>query len=293
MILVTGASGFVGRNLLKYLVGAGMRIKCLVRGKSNIDLNDGIKIIRGDITDKDILYEATKDVDTIVHLAAVIRSSAPGEFEAVNVIGTKNLINACLRNGVKRIIYVSSLDAALYNPNIYGKTKACGEAEIIKSNIDYIILRPALIYGKDSKDINILAKIIKTFPIIPVMGSGTYKLQPVYINDVCEIIVKLISSDIRNKIYYVAGGQRVSMNDLIDKIAGIDGKKVFKMHVPLPLLWLPLKLYNFIFKNSAVSYQALKMLDQDKICKIDEIKKDFNFKPVDIDDGLRLILQDS
>lgn len=291
MILITGASGFVGRNLLRSLGDKGMRIKCLVRDRSKVDLDEKIEIVEGNISDRNVLYEATKNVDTVVHLAAVIKSSEPREFENVNVIGTKNLVNACLRNGIKKIIYVSSLDATLNRPDVYGKTKAGGEDEIIRSSIDYIILRPALIYGKDSKDINILAKIVKTFPIIPVIGGGTYKFQPVYINDVCEIIAKLINSDIRNKIYYIAGEQEISMNDLIDKIASIYAKKVFKIHVPLWLLWLPIKLYNFFFKNSTVNYQALKQLTQDKTCKINEIKRDFNFKPVSIDDALKHILQ--
>jgi len=293
MILITGGSGFVGRNLLRRLACEGMRIKCLVRDKSNIFWNDSIEIIKGDITDRNILCEATKGVDTIIHLAAVIKSSVTDKFIGVNIIGTKNLIDAGLMNGVKRIIYISSLDATLDNPNIYGRTKAGGEAEIIKSNIDYIILRPALIYGKDSKDINILAKIIKIFPAIPVIGDGTCKLQPVYVNDVCEIIVKLIKSDIKNKIYYIAGEQEINMNDLIDKIARVYAKKVFKVHVPLWLLWVPIKIYNFFLKNSTLNYQALKLLNRDKTCKINEIKKEFNFKPVNIDDGLRHILQGS
>ncbi len=292
MILITGASGFVGRNLLRRLGGKGMRIKCLVRDRSKVDFDEEIDIIQGNISDRNILYEATRGVDTIIHLAAVIKSVVPDELVEVNVMGTKNLIDACLKNGVKRIIHISSLDATLNNPNIYGKTKADAEDEIIKSRIDYVILRPALIYGKDSKNVNVLAKIVKTFPVIPVIGDGSCKLQPVYIDDVCDIIVKLISSDIKNKTYYIAGEQEISMNDLIDKIAGIYAKKVLKIHVPLRLLWLPVKLYNFFLKNSAVNYQSLKMLNQDKTCKINEIKRDFNFRPVSIDDGLKHILQD-
>src|SRR5208337_4490948 len=277
MILITGASGFVGRNLLRHIDAKKMRIRCLVRNKNKLGGDEEAEIIEGDISDRNVLNEATKNVDTVVHLAAVIKSSVPREFVDVNVTGTKNLVEACLRNEIKKIIYVSSLDAALNKHDLYGETKAGGEDEIIRSGIDYIILRPALIYGTDLNGINVLAKIVKTFPIIPVIGGGTHKLQPVYINDVCEIIAKLINSDIRNKIYYIAGEQDISMNALIDKIADIYGKKVFKIHIPLWSLWLPLKIYNLVFSNYAISYQALKLLDQDKICKLGEIKKDFNF----------------
>lgn len=291
MILVTGATGFVGQNLLKQLVNERIKVRCLVRDKNKISESSEVEIIQGDISDKFILYKATQNVGIIVHLAAVIKSSDHEEFMNVNVKGAESLVEAGIKNKVNKIIYISSLDAALDRTNIYGKTKAIGEGIVKKSNMDYIILRPALIYGKGSKDIGMLAKFIKKYPFMPVVGSGEGKLQPVYIDDICNIIVKLIKSDIRNKTYYIAGEQKITLNGLIDKIAGKFSKKVIKIHIPLWLLWLPLKLYGVIIKNSQINYESLSLLNQDKTCNIDEIKKDFNFKPVSLDDGLKLVLQ--
>lgn len=291
MILVTGATGFVGQNLLKQLVNERIKVRCLVRDKNKISESSEVEIIQGDISDKFILYKATQNVGIIVHLAAVIKSSDHEEFMNVNVKGAESLVEAGIKNKVNKIIYISSLDAALDRTNIYGKTKAIGEGIVKKSNMDYIILRPALIYGKGSKDIGMLAKFIKKYPFMPVVGSGEGKLQPVYIDDICNIIIKLIKSDIRNKTYYIAGEQKITLNGLIDKIAGKFSKKVIKIHIPLWLLWLPLKLYGIVIKNSQINYESLSLLNQDKICNIDEIKKDFNFKPVSLDDGLRLVLQ--
>lgn len=291
MILVTGATGFVGQNLLKQLVNERIKVRCLVRDKNKISESSEVEIIQGDISDKFILYKATQNVGIIVHLAAVIKSSDHEEFMNVNVKGAESLLEAGIKNKVNKIIYISSLDAALDRTNIYGKTKAIGEGIVKKSNMDYIILRPALIYGKGSKDIGMLAKFIKKYPFMPVVGSGEGKLQPVYIDDICNIIIKLIKSDIRNKTYYIAGEQKITLNGLIDKIAGKFSKKVIKIHIPLWLLWLPLKLYGVIIKNSQINYESLSLLNQDKTCNIDEIKKDFNFKPVSLDDGLKLVLQ--
>ena len=291
MLLITGATGFVGRRLLKKIIDEKIKVRCLIRNKKKIDGDNELEIIQGDLSDRDTLYDATLGVDTVVHLAAVIKSSDPGEFMNVNVQGTKNLIEACVKNRVKRIIYVSSLDVTLNKTNIYGKTKAIGEDIIKNSNIDYIILRPSLIYGKGSKDITLLTELINRYPLIPVVGSGEGKLQPVYVDDVCDTIVKLIESDKKNKIYHIAGEQKISLNDLIDKIAGLSSRRVIKIHVPLWLLWLPLKLYSLIARNSTINYESLNLLTNDKTCEIDDIKNDFHFKPLSLDDGLRLVLQ--
>lgn len=291
MLLVTGATGFVGRNLLKKLVDKKIKVRCLVRDKKKIDANNELEIVQGDILDKDILYTVTQNVDIVIHLAAIIKSSDPKEYMNVNVQGTRNLVEACIKNGVKKIIHVSSLDAVLKETNIYGKTKAIGEDIIKNSNIDYIILRPSLIYGKGVKEITILAEWIRKYPVIPVVGSGKGNLQPVYVEDVCDTIVKLIDSSRKNKIYYVAGEQKISLNDLIDKIANMSSKRVIKIHIPIWLLWLTLKWYNFITKDLSLNYEFLKLLSQDKTCEISDIKKDLEFKPISLDNGLRLILQ--
>lgn len=291
MLLITGATGFVGRRLLKKIIDKKIKVRCLIRNKKKIDGDNELEIIQGDLSDREILYDATLGADTVVHLAAVIKSSDPSEFMNVNVQGTKNLIEACVKNGVKRIIYVSSLDVTLNETNIYGETKAIGEDIIKNSNIDYIILRPSLIYGKGSKDITLLTELINRYPLIPVVGSGEGKLQPVYVDDVCDTIVKLIESDKKNKIYHIAGEQKISLNDLIDKIAGLSSRRVIKIHVPLWLLWLPLKLYSLIARNSTINYESLNLLTNDKTCEIDDIKNDFHFKPLSLDDGLRLVLQ--
>ena len=219
--------------------------RCLVRDRKKIDDNSRVEIIEGDILDRGILDKATKDVDTVIHLAAIIKSGDNSDLVRVNVDGTRNLVDACITNGVKRIIYISSLDAGLKDISIYGKTKGIAEDIIKSSNTDYVILRPALIYGKGSKDICLLAELIKRYPVIPVFGDGEGLLQPVYVDDVCDIIIKLIKDrNIKNKIYYIAGEEAISLNNLIDKIAGLFSKRVIKIHIPLWVLWLPLRVYN-------------------------------------------------
>jgi NADH dehydrogenase len=293
MLLITGATGFFGKNLLRILCEKKIKTRCLARDGRKINNYEGLEVIEGDILDKEVLYKATQNIDTVIHLAAVIKSSNPKEITAINVEGTKNLVEACIKNRIKKIIYMSSLDATLNRTNTYGRTKLMGEEIIKNSGIDYIILRPSLIYGRGSKDISLLSKFIAKHFIIPVIGSGNGKLQPVYVDDVCEIILKFISSDRKNKTYFIAGEQKVTLNDLIDNIARLFSKKVIKLHIPLWLLIFPLKFHSFIIKNSQLNYESLRLLDLDKTCEIDDLKKDFNFNPIGLETGLRLALKDT
>lgn len=290
MILVTGGTGFLGKNLLKKLIHEKILFRCLVRDRKKIDDNSRVEIIEGDILDRGILDKATKDVDTVIHLAAIIKSGDNSDLVRVNVDGTRNLVDACITNGVKRIIYISSLDAGLKDISIYGKTKGIAEDIIKSSNTDYVILRPALIYGKGSKDICLLAELIKRYPVIPVFGDGEGLLQPVYVDDVCDIIIKLIKDrNIKNKIYYIAGEEAISLNNLIDKIAGLFSKRVIKIHIPLWVLWLPLRVYNLFEKKSLINYKSLSILSMDKVCEIGEARGDLNFNPINLEGGLKSV----
>lgn len=290
MIFLTGGTGFLGRNLLEKLFNKKIKVRCLVRDRKKIDSNSMVEVIEGDISDKGTLYKGTQGVDTVIHLAAIIKSADDNDFAKVNVEGTGNLVGACLKNNVQRIIYISSLDAGLENTNSYGRTKRTAEDIVKRSNINYIILRPALIYGKGSKDICLLAELIKRYPIIPVFGNGEGLLQPVHVDDVCDIIIRLINDrSIKNKIYYIAGEEAISLNYLIDKIAGLFSKKIVKIHIPFWLLWLPLKVYNLFKKKSLINYKSLSILCKNKVCEIGDARRDLNFNPLNLEEGLKSV----
>ncbi|MCK9614363.1 MAG: NAD-dependent epimerase/dehydratase family protein [Candidatus Omnitrophica bacterium] len=290
MLLVTGASGFVGRHLLEKLIKKGVKVRCLVRNRNKVNLtNPNLEIIEGDILDQHIIDKATENIDLVIHLAAVIKSSNPERIREVNIGGTTKIISACRKNKVKKIIHISSLDAALGITNLYGTTKKISEEIVKKSDIKYIILRPSLIYGEGSKDITALARIVKKYPIIPIIGNG--KLQPLYIDDFCELIVKMIDGDVQDKVYFVGGKEQLTLGQLADKIAALNGKKIIKIYIPLEIFWLPLKIFNIFSRNSQLSYDSLKLLKFNKICDIGEAKRDFNFTPMSIDEGLRLMAQ--
>ncbi|GAF69092.1 unnamed protein product, partial [marine sediment metagenome] len=164
-ILITGATGNVGKALRACLSKDNYAISCLTN--ENKRFADDII---GDLNNYSSLLNATKNIDIVIHLAAVIKGNKK-LINKVNVQGTKNLINACEKNKVKKIIFMSSLDIKFNTP--YGISKRKAEEIIENSKLKYVILRPTAIYGEGFKTgINSLAKLMKKTPIFPIPGSG-------------------------------------------------------------------------------------------------------------------------
>jgi len=261
MILVTGATGFIGDNLTKTLIEKGYAVSVLVRRPYN-----NIKTFIGDLNNKEVLDNATKNIDTIIHLAGISKGNV---FE-VNSKGTKNLVDAAVKNKVKRFIFISSYDVVKNTK--YGKSKLKAENFIKNSGLNYIIFRPTVVYGRgNKKDIDKLIDLIKKFPLIPIPGKGNVKLQPLLLDDLIDLIIQGIKSKKKNKEYFVAGPEAISFNEIVNVISKTISQKIYKLYIPNILLFL-----------------INKSLLEDKVCNINEVKKDFTFNPKYFEEGIKL-----
>lgn len=258
-ILVTGATGFVGNHLIKALD----RENISILSRRHIPRRE---VYIGDLFNKEILLEATK-VDVVIHLAGISK----GDVFKTNYEGTKNLIDACVRNNIKKFIFISSFDAVLNTE--YGRSKLKAEWYIKKSGLDYIIIRPTFIFGRDSKkDLDKLIKYIK-IGIAPIPGDGNFKLQPVFVDDVVKLIVKSINIKNKNKIYFIGGSQKLSFNELVELISKALRKNPIKINIPKFLI----KLVN-------------EGLINDKICDNGSIEKEFNLHPRRFDQEVKNLI---
>ncbi|MEK6856863.1 MAG: NAD(P)-dependent oxidoreductase [Nanoarchaeota archaeon] len=262
-ILVTGASGFVGRNLLDKL--ENYEVNVLSRKK--IPAKD-VKVFTGDLFEKEILAEASK-VDVVVHLAGIVK----GNVVKVNYQGTMNLVDACVANKIKKFIFVSSYNAILDTK--YGKSKKAAEEYIKNSGLDYIILRPTVIYGRsNNKDLETLISILRKFSIALIPGNGKMKLQPLLVDDLINVLLKIIKTDKKNKTYFL-GGEVLSLNEIVDKICKVLSKKPVKINIPGFII-------RILDKNQLL----------DKTGNLDEIKKDFGFNPTSFEKGIGYLRHD-
>jgi len=208
-VLVTGASSEMGSVLLRQLLNnSELKIRAMVhRSLVNIP---GCEIRPGNLKNKGLLIRALSGVDTVVHMAALTKSTRESDYFEVNVSGTKNLIDASVESGVKKIIYISSAAASL-NGGGYSRSKLEAEQLIKKSGMRWLILRPSEVYGQRAGDsINRLIRWVQRYTFVPVVGVGTCKLSPVFIDDVVSAIAaSIFNKELENETIVLAGPEEL------------------------------------------------------------------------------------
>lgn len=285
MILITGASGFVGRNLVKQLAPRS-NIRCLVRKTSDVSALSGCELTEGDINDYNSLVSATKGVDAVVHLVAALGASSYRENFDVHVRGAKNLVNACKANGVKRLVVASTVATLADRKSDYGVTKAMADEIFMESGLDVTILKPDFIYGKDGKGFLTLVDVIRKHRFIPIPGNGRYRRQPVHVDDVCKALYSaLVSRDAIGKTYIVASEEPIEFNIMVDKIMEHVGVKKPKVHLPISLLLLLSKLAK-LKKGSRLNQTVVLGIAQDRAEDVTPLIKELGVKPVSFEEGL-------
>jgi len=283
-ILVTGGAGYLGRNLIEALQKKGYKVKSLVRKTQGKEGE-----IIGDMRDKEGLKKAVKGCETVIHVAAIIDSRNP-DIMQVNVEGTKNLVEACDENNIKKIIFISST-AAIKAVDNYGKSKRDAEEIIRKAKANYVILQPGVIYSKDSKMIQNIMNINRKIPLItPVVGNGKYKVSPIHVKDVTSAIIKVgEDKKIANKTYCIVGPTSLEFNEFVEIINQSIKIKRKKVHIPLFICYILAKVGETLIKNPPLTTGIIKTLKKETFYDITEAQRDFKFNPIEFKKGMENI----
>ena len=270
-VFLTGATGFVGSYILKRLINDGHFVRCLVRNPAagGIFDFDQVETVTGDATIPDTLAGKLDGCDAVIHLVAIIREKKSKNitFKRLNYISTKNVVEAAVRQGVKKFVYMSALGADVNGETPYFRTKGRAEAVVKQSGLFYTIFRPSFIFGPGDAVYSLLANVIKKSPfgIMPVFGNGEYLHQPISVYNVAEAFVScLTNSKSVNKIYDIGGPKQLSYNEQLRIIGKIVGKKTRKLKLPLLLAKPAIKIAG-IFPFSPIDSDRLKMLVKNNI----------------------------
>jgi NADH dehydrogenase len=285
-LLVTGASSEMGSALIRQLLNnSGWKIRAMVH-RSLVNVS-GCEIRPGNLKNKGLLVRALSGVDTVVHMAALTKSTRESDYFEVNVSGTKNLIDACLESGVKKIIYISSAAASLHGGG-YSRSKLEAEQSIKKSGMKWLILRPSEVYGQRAGDsINRLIRWIQRYIFVPVLGTGTCKLSPVFIDDVVSAIaVSIFNKELESETIVLAGPEELTYDDLVDRVAAYFGVKRFKLHLPAGLIRLGITVMPKLGMNILVPDQISRLLC-DKSFGIDLAKEKLDYSPRILEEGIK------
>lgn len=289
MLLITGATGYIGRHLVARLVAQGERPRCLVRNEqraSSILPADKVELVQGDTTQPITLTEAVRDIETIVHAAFITadHKESPGyHYEQTNVEGTAHLIKAAQQTGVKRIIEMSGLGTKPDEPGSYMQGRYLAEKMLMESNdLDWTIIQPSVLFGKDAPFIKALSELIQSAPVVPLIGGGKTMLQPIYVEDVITVILKVLAEPERtsSKIYTIGGPEYYSFREIIDLLLRAMKKKRPKVYAPMPLVRLGAAAMEAVLPKPPLTKAAMTLFTFDNTTELNSVERDFGFSPI-------------
>jgi len=261
VILVTGASGFVGRHVTRDLVANGARVRALVRSARGASALEGIdcELARGDVTDPASLRAAARGVRAIVHLVSIIEGS-PATFERVMAAGTGNLVEAAREGGVRRIVLMSALGTDPGATVPYFRAKWAAEQAVASSGVERVVLRPSFIFGGDGGALPRFLRIARLAPVTPVLGPGTQRVQPIWIDDVVRAVRLAIDAEEVAAPIELGGPETVTWNGLWSRMKDALGTRRPALNVPFWLARGPAALLERL-PSPPLTRDQLRMLE--------------------------------
>ena len=240
VILLTGATGLVGGELLPALLANGSDVRALVRdprklGEHRVD----VQIALGDIGDPFLLRHAMRGVDTVIHMAATIRDQPGGTIEQLNGLATIRLLRAAERAGVERFVFFSAMGATAFQRTRFFRSKALAEQAVREAPLETTVFAPSIIYRPGDPWIRLLERF-SLLPAVPISGSGHALYQPIWARDVARCVVASLDGGGSNPgpagRYELAGPELLSYDDIVEQVMEANGRRRPLLHVPLPLV---------------------------------------------------------
>src|SRR3954454_8156669 len=218
VILLTGASGTVGRALLPLLLSAGHDVRALARdprglGRHRVD----VQIALGDLArlgDRHLQRQALRGVDTVIHLAAAIRDEPHARVEELNGLATARLLRAAERAGVERFVFFSAIGASETQRTRFFRAKALAEQAVAEAPLKTTIFAPSIVYDPDDRWVRLM-KRLALLPAVPVAGPGAARFEPSWAQDVARCVVTSLEGKAKKSRYELVGPQVLSYDDIV------------------------------------------------------------------------------
>ena len=291
-VFVTGATGFVGKAVIHALQTHNYLVRCLVRPGSEGRLKgfEAIERVPGDVRLPQGLATVMEGCHSVIHLVGIIRENRLRgiTYDRLHLQATRHVLAAATAAGISRYVQMSALGVRPNARSRYHQTKWRAEEEVGASALQWTIFRPSIIYGLGDDFISMLAKMVRRLPVVPVLGDGRYRLQPIAVEQVAEGFVRALETpESVHQTYEVGGPKAHSMNEILDLIGECIGRsRVRKIHMPLGMIRPLVSLFGFLPFFPVTSDQLL-MLEEENSCDPTAFYRDLDLKPLEFPEGLQ------
>lgn len=290
MILLIGATSFLGPPVLEGLLKKDYEVSCFLRPGSNSgnlvkvasSVGKNITLTSGDVEDQESARDLFKDQEAAVYMVDLVNTSILQDF-LKTVKGT----------GLKRIIFISSTTVHIPLDSPVKENKLMSEKHIMQSGLDYTILRPSMIYGvPDDPNFSRMLKFIKKRGFFITFGSGENLIQPVYIEDIADSVAKVIKKDITvRKAYDLPGKSPLKYNEMLEIVKEGIGRNFNIIRLPVGPSRTLVKIYANLSKKPSLTPGQIDRMGVDKSYDYSEAKKDFGYSPTSFRNGIKKLIE--
>ena len=270
-VLVTGGDGFVGRNLCAELVERGHDVTSLSRDPDPGVLPEGVETAAGNVTELDSIESAFEGQDVVVNLVALSPLFTPDGgnemHEKIHLAGTENVIEAAEAHGVERLVQMSGVDADPDGPTHYLRAKGAAEEVVQSSDLEWVILRPSIVFGDGDEIVPFTKRLKKLFapaiPLYPLPGGGKKTVfQPIWVGDLAEIMADTLEDDAHvGQTYELGGPEVLTLRDVTEKVYESEGKSITIVPLPMALAGIGLTTLGILpgFPMDSDQYRGLQV----------------------------------
>jgi uncharacterized protein YbjT (DUF2867 family) len=285
-ILVTGAAGFFGNNIVRRLVEMGKPVRAQVHRREKVekrlgDLKEKIELVEGDVRSRDSIMTLMDGVTAVIHLVAIPMEKGGRTYEDVNYQGTVNVVDAAKAKGVERFINMSQNGAAPDHFSRFLRSKGKAQVYVAESGLRWTVLRPSVVFGPQDEFFNAIARLVRLTPIFfPLIGGGTSTFQPVSIHDVTEAVARCVDDEATVGRELMLGGPEVlNLGEIERRILMAMGTNRILVPAPVPLLKPAVWVMERTLPGTPVNSTLLELLKVENVVSDNALVTTFKMQP--------------
>ena len=292
MILVTGASGFVGGHVVRRLLDAGgTPVRAMVRNSSKASSLHGVEVVEADLTRPETLSPAVSGAAAIIHAAAItanLKEPYRGAYDRINRVGTENLVAAAASAGVRRLVVMSGLGTKPAPEGSYMATRWGLEEAVRKGGVPYVILQPSVLFGDGAEFVAALSRLARVSPVLPLLGGGKTRFQPLWIEDLVTCLVKSLDADrLTGSAIPLGGSEYATFKELLQTICEAMSIRRLMLPLPLPVARIQARLMAALLPSPPLTPAAMELFMFDNATDLDAVDRHFGFHPRGFREHLR------
>ncbi|WP_417671680.1 complex I NDUFA9 subunit family protein [Roseibium sp.] len=288
LVTVFGASGFLGRHIVQALARRGYRIRAAVRRPDlaehlqPLGAPGQIMPVQANLRYRWSVDRAVQGADAVVNAVGILFPSGKQSFDAVQSFGPRAIAEAARAEGLSAITHVSAIGADAQSPSAYARSKATGEAAVLETLPDSVILRPSIVFGPEDDFFNKFAAMARLSPALPLIGSGQTKFQPVYVCDVAEAVAKAVDGELQAGATYELGGPEVvTFKECLELMLQVTRRKRALLPVPFEAASLLGRICQILPKPVLTSDQV-ELLKSDNVVSAEAVEKGLTLEGLNI-----------